>query len=60
MPTRYAGVWNRPASSSAAAPVAGWPRRRKPEAYKDIDAVIETSHRAGLARKVSALSGWES
>ncbi|HYB39513.1 MAG TPA: RtcB family protein, partial [Mycobacterium sp.] len=24
----------------------------KPEAYKDIDAVIETSHQAGLARKV--------
>jgi tRNA-splicing ligase RtcB (3'-phosphate/5'-hydroxy nucleic acid ligase) len=27
----------------------------KPEAYKDIDAVIETSHRAGLARKVARL-----
>ena len=27
----------------------------KPEAYKDIDAVIETSHNAGLARKVARL-----
>ena len=27
----------------------------KPEAYKDIDAVIETSHHAGLARKVARL-----
>ena len=27
----------------------------KPEAYKDIDAVIETSHLAGLARKVARL-----
>jgi tRNA-splicing ligase RtcB len=27
----------------------------KPEAYKDIDAVIETSHQAGLARKVARL-----
>jgi tRNA-splicing ligase RtcB len=27
----------------------------KPEAYKDIDAVIETSHCAGLARKVARL-----
>jgi tRNA-splicing ligase RtcB (3'-phosphate/5'-hydroxy nucleic acid ligase) len=27
----------------------------KPKAYKDIDAVIETSHRAGLARKVARL-----
>ncbi|KZS70357.1 RNA-splicing ligase RtcB [Mycobacterium kansasii] len=27
----------------------------KPEAYKDIDAVIETSDRAGLARKVARL-----
>ena len=27
----------------------------KPEAYKDVDAVIETSHRAGLARKVARL-----
>jgi tRNA-splicing ligase RtcB len=27
----------------------------KPEAYKDIDAVIETSHRAGLARKIARL-----
>ena len=27
----------------------------KPEAYKHIDAVIETSHRAGLARKVARL-----
>ena len=27
----------------------------KPEAYKDIDAVVETSHRAGLARKVARL-----
>ena len=27
----------------------------KPEAYKDIDAVIETSHVAGLARKVARL-----
>ena len=27
----------------------------KPEAYKDIDAVTETSHRAGLARKVARL-----
>ncbi|BBX74952.1 RtcB family protein [Mycobacterium shinjukuense] len=26
-----------------------------PEAYKDIDAVIETSHRAGLARKIARL-----
>ena len=28
----------------------------KPEAYKDIDAVIETSHLAGLARKVARLT----
>ena len=28
----------------------------KPEAYKDIDEVIETSHRAGLARKVARLA----
>ena len=27
----------------------------KPQAYKDIDAVIETSHQAGLARKVARL-----
>ncbi len=27
----------------------------KPEAYKDIDAVIETSHQAGLARKIARL-----
>jgi tRNA-splicing ligase RtcB (3'-phosphate/5'-hydroxy nucleic acid ligase) len=27
----------------------------KPDAYKDIDAVIETSHNAGLARKVARL-----
>ena len=27
----------------------------KPEAYKDIDAVIETSHQAGLARKAARL-----
>ena len=27
----------------------------KPEAYKDIDAVVEVSHRAGLARKVARL-----
>ena len=27
----------------------------KPEAYKDIDAVIETSHHVGLARKVARL-----
>jgi tRNA-splicing ligase RtcB len=27
----------------------------KPGAYKDIDAVIETSHHAGLARKVARL-----
>ncbi len=27
----------------------------KPEAYKDIDAVVETSHHAGLARKVARL-----
>ena len=27
----------------------------KPEAYKDIDAVIDTSHHAGLARKVARL-----
>ena len=27
----------------------------KPEAYKDIDAVIEVSHDAGLARKIARL-----
>lgn len=27
----------------------------KPQAYKDVDAVIETSHQAGLARKVARL-----
>ena len=27
----------------------------KPEAYKDIDAVMKTSHRAGLAHKVARL-----
>ena len=27
----------------------------KPQAHKDIDAVIETSHQAGLARKVARL-----
>jgi tRNA-splicing ligase RtcB (3'-phosphate/5'-hydroxy nucleic acid ligase) len=27
----------------------------KPEAYKDIDAIVEISHRAGLARKVARL-----
>ena len=27
----------------------------KPQAYKDVDAVVETSHRAGLARKVARL-----
>jgi tRNA-splicing ligase RtcB (3'-phosphate/5'-hydroxy nucleic acid ligase) len=27
----------------------------KPEAYKDIDAVAEASHHAGLARKVARL-----
>jgi tRNA-splicing ligase RtcB len=27
----------------------------KPEAYKDIDAVIEISHDAGLARKIARL-----
>jgi len=26
-----------------------------PEAYKDVDAVVETSERAGLARKVARL-----
>ncbi|MGB9611719.1 MAG: RtcB family protein [Bryobacteraceae bacterium] len=26
-----------------------------PEAYKDVDEVIETVHRAGLARKVARL-----
>ena len=30
----------------------------KPEAYKDIDAVIETSHRAGLAARSPAWSPW--
>ncbi|KAA8968803.1 RtcB family protein [Mycobacterium sp.] len=28
----------------------------KPQAYKDIDAVVEISHRAGLARKVARLT----
>lgn len=42
------------ASSCAAAPGEGSPR--KPEAYKDIDEVIETSDRAGLARKVARLT----
>ncbi len=27
----------------------------KPDAYKDIDAVIEVSHDAGLARKIARL-----
>ena len=56
--TRYAEASRNPASSSAAAPQGT--RREKPGAYKDIDAVIETSHQARLARKVAALCPWES